>query len=94
MGESKYGLRCNAAQAGRATSSQSWKILRKLKVLGKINIFGWRALRGLYHAVSSWQITVSGDRGGCPVCNNGVEDVKHMLFTCDRAREVWKEFGI
>jgi hypothetical protein len=70
------------------------KILSKLQVLGKINIFGWRALRGLYHAMSSWQIAVSRDRGGCPVCNNGVEDVKHMLFTCDRAREVWKKFGI
>lgn len=32
--------------------------------------------------------------GGCWVCHNGAEDVKHMLFTCDRAREVWKGLDI
>ena len=35
-----------------------------------------------------------GGSVGCLVCNNGAEDVKHMLFTCDRAREVWNEHGI
>ena len=29
-----------------------------------------------------------GGLGGCPVCNNGAEDVKHMLFTCDQARSL------
>jgi hypothetical protein len=24
-----------------------------------------------------------------PICLNGAKDVRHALFTCDRAREVW-----
>jgi hypothetical protein len=34
-----------------------------------------------------------GESGGCPVCPNGAEDIKHIMFTCDRAKEVWKELG-
>ena len=30
----------------------------------------------------------------CPVCKSGTENIKHLLFTCDRARRVWKSLGI
>ena len=29
-----------------------------------------------------------GDAGGCPLCQNGAEDIKHMIFTCDRAKSL------
>jgi hypothetical protein len=30
----------------------------------------------------------------CPVCRQGLEDIKHLLFTCKRAKEVWKKLGL
>ena len=35
-----------------------------------------------------------GDAGGCPLCQNGAEDIKHMIFTCDRAKQVWRSLGV
>jgi hypothetical protein len=28
------------------------------------------------------------------VCHNGAEDIKHIIFTCDRAKAVWISIGI
>ncbi|EEC80711.1 hypothetical protein OsI_23156 [Oryza sativa Indica Group] len=36
-------------------------------------------------------IAVQGD---CPVCSSGVEDIKHMVFTCKRAKLIWKQLSI
>ena len=30
----------------------------------------------------------------CPVCKVDPEDLKHMLFICCGAREVWEELGL
>lgn len=30
----------------------------------------------------------------CPICPDGADDIRHLLFTCRRARLVWKAFGI
>ena len=26
----------------------------------------------------------------CPMCMNGAEDIKHMFFLCEQAKEVWR----
>ena len=26
----------------------------------------------------------------CPICLSGSEDIKHMIFMCDRAKSVWQ----
>ena len=30
----------------------------------------------------------------CPLCREGPEDIRHLLFTCARARKVWKSLGL
>jgi hypothetical protein len=30
----------------------------------------------------------------CPLCGIGVEDTKHMLFQCSKAKAVWKRLGL
>ena len=35
-----------------------------------------------------------GNTSGCPVCNAGCEDIKHILFSCDKAKGVWKILGV
>ena len=59
---------------------------------GKMKSFGWRALRGLMPSILANRHIIPN--GGCPVCHNGVEDIKHMIFSCDRARAVWNSIGV
>ena len=42
-------------------------------------------------APANCHIKVSGQ---CPVCEIGVEDIKHLLFKCSRAKHVWQALGI
>jgi hypothetical protein len=32
--------------------------------------------------------------GRCPVCKNGAEDIKHVIFTFDRAKAMWSSLGV
>ena len=32
--------------------------------------------------------------GQCPICKQGPEDIKHLLFTCTRAQQVWEALGV
>jgi hypothetical protein len=63
-------------------------------VTGKIKIFGWRALKGLIpcNAVLAKRHIIQD--GQCPICNNGEEDVKHIIFSCDRAKAVWSSMSM
>lgn len=71
-----------------------WEIHWKLDVPSKVKIFIWKALRGTvpgYAILAARHIPVSPQ---CPVCKSGAENIKHLLFTCDRAHKVWKSLGI
>ena len=92
--ESKFGPRCNSMAASGAARSQAWKRMWKLQIQGKIKIFGWRVLHGFipcWAILTNWHIRVTG---GCPMCQHGAEDIKHLLFTCDRAKAIWSMISI
>jgi len=92
--ESKYGPRIHTLQATGASRSQAWKRLWKLDLPGKIKIFGWRALHGFIPCMAVLANRRISNIGGCPVCKNGAEDIKHVIFTCDRAKAVWSSLGV
>jgi hypothetical protein len=75
-----------------ASNQQVRKRLWKLQVPGKIKIFlaggpfmACRLILANRHIIPS---------GGCPVCHHGAEDIKHMIFSCDRAKAIWNSIGI
>ncbi|PVH34268.1 hypothetical protein PAHAL_8G182700 [Panicum hallii] len=70
-----------------------WRNLWKLQVPGKIKIFGWRALRGVMPCKAILANRHVIPERGCRVCHNGAEDIKHLIFTCDQARAVWRSIG-
>ena len=35
-----------------------------------------------------------GTNGACPICHHGAKDIKHLLFDCIHARELWSRLGI
>jgi hypothetical protein len=75
------------ALPGQFIHNPVWKILWRLKIPSKI--------KNLYLESSSWHSTFKcilanrhiGDSGACPICNQGAEDVLHLLFTCPMAVE-------
>jgi len=90
----KFGARIAGPQGSGTSNRQVWKNLWKLQVPGKIKNFGWRALRGLMPCKAILANRHVIPEGGCPVCHNGAEDIKHLIFRCDRARAVWRAIGV
>ena len=65
-----------------------------MEVPGKVKKIIWRALHGVIPSTSiiaSRHIKVSAE---CPICMAGAEDIRHLLFTCLRAKEVWNALGL
>jgi hypothetical protein len=71
-----------------------WKIVWKMKAHSKVKIFTWRALHGIIPLKCILANRHIGDTGGCPICNQGPEDVSHLLFTCPAARDLWTALDI
>jgi hypothetical protein len=74
--------------------NKSGKSCGNSKYPKKSRFFGWRALHGLLACrliLANRHIIPSG---GCPVCHHGAEDIKHMIFSCDRAKAIWNSIGI
>ena len=90
----KFGNDLAHYQAGGVGDDQVWSKLWKLNVPAKIKIFGWRFLHGLIPCkgiLANWHIE---NNSSCPACHEGCEDIKHLLFTCRRAKEIWRILGI
>lgn len=93
--EHRYGSHVVSGTQGSMTGNlQVWNSLWKLQLPSKIKIFGWRALQGLIPCRSILANKHVGNVGSCPICPSGCEDIKHVIFTCDRAKEVWKSLGV
>jgi hypothetical protein len=65
-----------------------------MKVLEKVKIFVWSDLHSTIPTKCVLANRDIGISGSCPICNQGVEDVWHLLFTCPAAVEVWQSLGI
>ena len=60
----------------------------------KVKIFIWRTLHGTLPCrvnLANRHIKVTPN---CPACSFGSEDTKHILFQCQKAKEVWKKKGL
>lgn len=93
--EAMYRERGNASDGpGNVGNNQVWKKLWDLKLPLKLKIFGWRVLQGLVPSRGILANKYIGNSSTCPLCRSDCEDIKHLLFTCDRAREVWMAIGV
>jgi len=60
----------------------------------KVKIFVWRALHGCipcFAILANKHIT---NIVNCPVCKMEAEDIRHILFSCSHAREVWSALDV
>ena len=91
---SKFGSRPIASSTGGSGSNSVWKKLWKLSIPSMVKIFAWRALDGCIpcHVIlANKHIT---NAVNCPMCQTEAEDIKHALFSCNRAKEVWTSLGV
>ena len=90
----KFGANIVNDLAGGAGDEQVWAKLWKLEVPSKIKIFGWRVLHGLIPCKGILANRHIENSSSCPACHSSCEDIKHVLFTCDRAKEIWRILGV
>ncbi|GJR88341.1 RNA-directed DNA polymerase, eukaryota, reverse transcriptase zinc-binding domain protein [Tanacetum coccineum] len=56
----------------------------------KVNVFLWRlALNKLPSRVNLDKKGIDVDSLLCPICNDDVETVNHVFFSCDMAKDLW-----
>jgi hypothetical protein len=90
----KFGANRVNDQAGGVGDEQVWSKLWKLDVPAIIKIFGWRVLHGLIPCKGILANRHIGNSSSCPACHESCEDIKHVLFTCHRAKEIWRILGV
>uniref|UniRef100_A0ACD5XFM1 Uncharacterized protein n=1 Tax=Avena sativa TaxID=4498 RepID=A0ACD5XFM1_AVESA len=79
---------------GSVNQNLVWKELWKCKLPAKLKIFAWKTLHGILPCLgvlSNQHITTNNS---CPLCAGSREDIKHTLFLCDGAKEIWKRMGV
>jgi hypothetical protein len=79
----KFATRQSVHQGDGTSNLQVWKNLWKLQLSEKIKNFGWRAHKDLLSCRAILANKQIRSQGGCQVCQNGAEDIKHLIFSCD-----------
>lgn len=79
---------------GRSKVNPIWGKIWKLACPAKVKIFIWRTL----HGTLPCRVTLANrhikTQPICPACLDGPEDRKHVLFLCQKAKEVWEYLGL
>lgn len=69
-----------------------WKKVRESSSFNKIRIMVWRIVQhGFFIGSRALKFTVSD--GICSRCKEGIEDIRHLFFTCDYNRQRWMELA-
>jgi hypothetical protein len=91
----EYRRRVNRSDSSdRSSPHEVWKKIWNTQVPRKIQIFMWRALHGIVPCYCVLANRHIGSSVNCPVCSINAEDIRHMLFSCPRAQEVWQGLGL
>jgi hypothetical protein len=85
----KFGGNLVQEQATGVGDVAVWGIPWNLQVPSKIKIFGWRVLHGAIPCKGILANRHIESSSSCLACDDGCEDIKYLLFTCTRAREIW-----
>jgi hypothetical protein len=79
---------------GRSAINHVWKTAWKLKIPSKVKKNVWQVLHGILPLKSVLCNRHIGTSGECPICGLHAEDILHLLFNCDPAKEIWECLGL
>lgn len=66
----------------------------ELKCASKGKKIAWKALHGTLPGLAVLAGRHIKTAVQCPICKQGPEDIKHLMFSCLRARLVWNSLGL
>lgn len=66
-----------------------WKSVWKLKVPNKIRNFWWRVCKNAVATKENLFRRRCAKSSSCPLCDEKVESIEHLLFACPWTRAVW-----
>jgi hypothetical protein len=92
--ESQFRHRVNCSDDGPMNDHPMWAMIWKLRVPSKVKICIRRIMQETLPCrvvLANRHMRVSPQ---CPLCLIGAEDIKHLLFECQRARQVWDHLGL
>lgn len=92
--EWNHKFRTSLLQPSTSVINPVWKSLWELSIPPKVHIFCWRSLHGIVPLKSILANRHIGSNGQCPICKQGAEDIKHLLFSCGMAMQLWIKLGI
>lgn len=67
-----------------------WNKLWKLSIPTKIKHFYWKAIKNTLPTRLNLLNRGIDTTSSCPICSNHFESTYHILFECQRAKEIWK----
>jgi hypothetical protein len=88
------GLTFRSLISGTSLNNPIWKNLWKLDAPAKVKIFCWRLMHGIIPIKAILMKRHIGTTDLCPMCNLEPEDTMHMVFTCQRAAQIWNMLGV
>ena len=78
-----------AESSNRSGRQQARSALWKLKILGKIKIFGWRACHDILPTRVNLAKPKIVPKDSCHCCKSAPEDAIHAIWGCGAAQDVW-----
>jgi hypothetical protein len=93
--EHQFGsnVRMNEGQ-GSSRVNLVWYIVWNLQMPSKVKTYLWKALHGIVSGMVILADIHIKVHPHCPIFQLGLEDMKHLLFSCARVREVWDNLGL
>jgi hypothetical protein len=79
---------------GSSIHNPVWKELWKLHIPSKIKKIVWQALHGILPLKCILANRHIGTSSECPICQQGPEDINHLLFQCQTARDLWRSLDL
>jgi hypothetical protein len=90
----KFGRNNMNVNISEGANNPVWGKLWNLEIPSKIKFFGWRVLHAMIPCRGVLANRHIGNQGGCPLCLSSCEDIKHLLFSCTRAKDIWDYLGL
>ena len=94
MGISIWKQIIELERPGSVNCTKVWEELWSCKLPAKINFFGRKCLHGILPCYGVLANRHATKVSSCPICSGSCEDIKHTLFHCLHAREIWKRMGL
>ncbi|KAJ3694274.1 hypothetical protein LUZ60_009754 [Juncus effusus] len=73
-----------------ALANVVWQIVWKTSgILPKVRVFAWRLLSNALPSAFNLHKRINEINPNCEICNDSIENLSHLIFSCPRARVIW-----